>query len=513
MTENMQLMMVERRAWAAALPAFCLLLFWMTVPAVAETPAAGWTETGTLAAPEAFQAAAAEGRFVYAIASRQIAKYDRSTGQRVAVSTGEAKHLNSGFFHDGKLYCAHSNYPQTPEQSQIRVLDVDTMELSTAHDFQDYGGSLTWVLRRDGHWWCNFARYGEQNGKTFFAKFDDDWKELARWTYPAEVIAQLGRYSLSGGVWDGDELLVTGHDDPVLFRLRLPEKGNVLEFIGSEAAPFSGQGIAHDPVTGGLVGIRRAAREVVFAAAPASEPLRLRVLSYNIHHAEGVDGKLDLERIAGVIRAVEPDLVALQEVDSNVRRSESVDQPAELARLTGMEGVFGGNIELQGGGYGNAVLSRLPIVRHENHRLPRFDNGEQRGVLEVEVTLPGDRGRLLLLATHFDHRRNERERIASAEAINRMVAKRSGLPALLAGDLNALPESETLRVLGRQWTRSNAEVQPTFPAQKPNRQIDYVLFRPEGRWKVVETKVLDESVASDHRAFLAVLELRNEPRP
>ncbi|MFG0333039.1 MAG: endonuclease/exonuclease/phosphatase family protein [Maioricimonas sp. JB049] len=266
-------------------------------------------------------------------------------------------------------------------------------------------------------------------------------------------------------------------------------------------------------MSGGLVGIRRAAREVVFATAPASEPLRLCVLSYNIHHAEGVDRKLDLERIAGVIRAVEPDLVALQEVDRDVRRSESVDQPAELARLTGMEGVFGGNIELQGGGYGNAVLSRLPVIRHENHLLPRFDDGEQRGVLEVEVTLPGDRGRLLLLATHFDHRRNERERIASAGAVNELVAKRPGLPALLAGDLNAVPESEPLRIIGEQWTRSNAEVQPTIPVKEPTRQIDYVLYRPEGRWKVIETKVLDESVASDHRAFLAVLELCHELRP
>ncbi|MFG0333040.1 MAG: alpha/beta hydrolase family protein [Maioricimonas sp. JB049] len=194
----------------------------------AAAPRGHWVETGTLPAPEAFQAAAADERFVYAIANRQVAKYDRSTRQRVAVSTGEAKHLNSGFFHEGTLYCAHSNYPQTPEQSQVKVLDVDTMELSTAHDFGDYGGSLTWVLRRDGHWWCNFARYGEQNGETFFAKFDDDWNELARWTYPAEVIAQLGRYSLSGGIHDGNELLVTGHDDPILFRLRLPEEGSVL---------------------------------------------------------------------------------------------------------------------------------------------------------------------------------------------------------------------------------------------------------------------------------------------
>jgi hypothetical protein len=90
-----------------------------------------WTATGTLAADEAFQAAAADEKFVYAITNSQVAKYDRQTKKRVAVSTGEAKHLDSGFQHSGKLYCAHSNYPQTPEQSEIMVLDLEAMKLST----------------------------------------------------------------------------------------------------------------------------------------------------------------------------------------------------------------------------------------------------------------------------------------------------------------------------------------------------------------------------------------------
>jgi len=78
------------------------------------------------------------------------------------------------------------------------------------------------------------------------------------------------------------------------------------------------------------------------------------VLTYNIHHGEGVDGKLDLVRIAKVIQEVEPDIVALQEVDQNAGRSGQVDQAAELGRLTKMRSVFGGNIALQGGEYGNA---------------------------------------------------------------------------------------------------------------------------------------------------------------
>lgn len=242
-------------------------------------------------------------------------------------------------------------------------------------------------------------------------------------------------------------------------------------------------------------------------SASAAEPVRLRVLSYNIHHAEGVDRKLDVERIAGVILSVKPDLVMLQEVDRNVKRTGGVDQPAELARLTNMQVTFGANIELQGGQYGNAVLSRFPIVRQENHHLPNVDNGEQRGVLAVEVSIPDVADSLLLFATHFDHRSNDKERVLSAAAVNALVEK-SDRPALLTGDLNDVIGSQTLIALDRVWKRSNDEPLPTIPVAQPNRQIDFVLVRPASRWKVIETRVLDEAVASDHRAFLTVLELQ-----
>lgn len=224
-----------------------------------------WKKTRAIAAPEAHQAAAAQGDFVYAIASRVVAKYDRASGRRISQSTGDAKHLNSGLFWNGRLYCAHSNYPNKPERSQIMVLDPQTMRLSVFKDFGDSGGSLTWAIRRDGYWWCNFAHYGKDNQRTFFVKYDEKWQELGRWTYPQSVIRQLGRYSLSGGIWSGTDLLVTGHDDPVLFRLRLPKSGSVLQFVDQQSAPFSGQGIAHDPVTGGLIGTHRARREIIIA--------------------------------------------------------------------------------------------------------------------------------------------------------------------------------------------------------------------------------------------------------
>jgi hypothetical protein len=233
--------------------------------------ASDWTLTESLAAPEANQAAAADEQWVYAIANAQVAKYDRATGKRVAVSTGEAKHLNSGFIWQGRLYCAHSNYPQLPEQSEIKVLDPQSMRLSTFKDFGNFGGSLTWVIRHEDHWWCNFARYGSENGQTFLVKFDAGWNETGRWTYPSNVIGELGRYSLSGGIWKDGHWLVTGHDDPVLFRLRVPDQGSVLEVVDRQRVPFTGQGIANDPKTGGLVGIHRAKRQVVFARQERKE--------------------------------------------------------------------------------------------------------------------------------------------------------------------------------------------------------------------------------------------------
>jgi endonuclease/exonuclease/phosphatase family metal-dependent hydrolase len=206
-----------------------------------------------------------------------------------------------------------------------------------------------------------------------------------------------------------------------------------------------------------------------------------------------------------VIRAAEPDIVALQEVDQRTKRSDRVAQADELGKLTGMHVVFGGNINFEDGRYGNAVLSRLPIRRHESHRLPRLDDGEQRGVLEVEI---GTRaGALLVLATHLDHRRDERERLASAEAINEIISKRGNAPALLIGDLNAVPNSKVMTTFAKHWQRANEQVLPTIPVERPARQIDYVLFRPANRWKVLETHVLDEAIASDHRPLLAVLEL------
>ncbi|MEK6235598.1 MAG: endonuclease/exonuclease/phosphatase family protein [Planctomycetales bacterium] len=279
--------------------------------------------------------------------------------------------------------------------------------------------------------------------------------------------------------------------------------------------PFHSREISWNPVMLRPYFVRHLVRSVLpivlVSFGNAEEPLRLRVLSYNIHHGQGVDGRLDLERIARVIKSADPDVVALQEVDLKTKRTRNVDQPAELGRLTGMKVVFGKNLDFQGGGYGNAVLSRLPITRHKNHHLPNLDDGEQRGVLVVELRPEGTKSPILLFATHLDHRPKDRERFASADMINELLAKSPGTSSLLAGDLNDTPNSRTLDAFRKKWTSASKKEQPTVPVGKPERQIDYVLFQPAQRWKIVEVRVLDEAVASDHRAILAVLELKIQP--
>lgn len=240
------------------------------------------------------------------------------------------------------------------------------------------------------------------------------------------------------------------------------------------------------------------------AAAPAGlrAPRRLRVLCYNIHHAEGMDRRIDLPRIAGVVNAARPDVAMLQEVDRRTERAGGVDQLAELSRLTGLGMFFGKTIPFRGGDYGNAILTRLRVEEHTNLALP---GAEPRGAVAIRAE-----GGLLFLSTHFDVGRDPAARVASAERINRWIAARGPALAILAGDFNDVRGSAPLATLAREWTVAGREI-PTIPVASPARQIDFILFRPANRWRVVEVKVLDEPVASDHLPLFAELELA--PRP
>lgn len=245
-------------------------------------------------------------------------------------------------------------------------------------------------------------------------------------------------------------------------------------------------------------------------AVPADDkpaPKALRVLTYNIHHGAGTDGKLDLPRIAEVIKAAKPDFVALQEVDWNTTRTGKVDQAAELAKLTGLNGEFGKAIDLQGGAYGLAVLSRFPLKGARAHPLPGKEKQEARIVMRVTVEAGRGLPALTFLNTHLQHDDNE-TREKQVAKIDELFGTAEGA-FVLTGDLNAAPGSAPIKALTKNWTFATEPGGAgllTIPSDAPRQQIDYVLFRPAGKFKVVEAKVIEEKVASDHRPVLAVLE-------
>ena len=243
------------------------------------------------------------------------------------------------------------------------------------------------------------------------------------------------------------------------------------------------------------------------SAGEPPEPIRLRVLSYNIHHGEGTDGRLDLARIAAVVRAAHPDLVALQEVDVGTGRSGGVDQAGELGRLTGMQAFFGKAMPHDGGSYGEAILSRLAVLESWSVPLPASDGHEPRAAIAVRVR-PDPGGPVLVFAgTHLDHTGDPADRIAQARVLLRVFAREETGPVLLAGDLNALPGADPMPALCAAFADAGRELAlPTYPSAAPVRRIDYVLARPPAAWRVVSVEVTPEEVASDHRPLLVVLE-------
>ena len=236
------------------------------------------------------------------------------------------------------------------------------------------------------------------------------------------------------------------------------------------------------------------------ARADEPAPRRLRVLCYNIHHGEGLDGKVDLPRLADVIRRTEPDLVALQEVDDRTQRTGHVNQIEVLAELTRLHGRFAKQLDYEGGGYGQAILSRFPLSEIEVRWLPGMPARERRIVASVTVEANG--AALTFASTHLHHA-NTAIREQQADALNRLFAGEDR-PVVLAGDLNATPDSKPITILRQHWQSATAEMDEmlTFPAGKPERQLDYVLFRPRGRFHVHSVHVIEEPVASDHRPLL-----------
>lgn len=230
-------------------------------------------------------------------------------------------------------------------------------------------------------------------------------------------------------------------------------------------------------------------------------------MSYNVHVGTGMDKQLDLRRIADVIKRERPDLVGLQEVDVGVRRTNRVDQLAELARLTGLHSAFAPNLEYQGGWYGVAVLSRFPVVKIEHRLFDHLREAERRGLLLVEVEAGGRR--LSFATTHLDYQHSDNRRFETEQLLAALSGARPAL--VVAGDFNDEPAGDSYKLMlarfADAWAAApSSDAGLTYPADKPAKRIDYVFHT--ARLRALRAWVV-ESLASDHRAVMAELEFRD----
>jgi hypothetical protein len=253
----------------------CLLAVFLALGLAAGSSAAPALEQiGEFAIPEANQGVGVDARHFYAVDNYVIGKYDKKTGKLVKKWQGDKAgpilHLDSAMLMDGKLYAAHSNYPQWPMTSSLEIFDADTMEHIGTHSFGIQWGSLTWVDWHDGHWWMTFANYDRLLGpgktpyghkaNTLMVKLAKDFRPVQSWTLPKAILDRFEDMSNSGGSWGPDGYLyLTGHDPAELYRMRLPKAGSVLELVDVIPMNIRGQGIAWDRSQPGVIyGIIRA---------------------------------------------------------------------------------------------------------------------------------------------------------------------------------------------------------------------------------------------------------------
>jgi len=233
----------------------------------------------------------------------------------------------------------------------------------------------------------------------------------------------------------------------------------------------------------------------------------LRVLSYNIHHANPPmeSGKIDMEAIARVITESAADLVALQEVDVYTERSgKNLHQAEELGRLTGMHAYFYKSIDHQGGEYGNAILSRYPLLEKSGFELPYEEGTEPRTALYVAVVLPNGQ-QVTFAGTHLDFK-SEANTYQQAKYLTEYFLSKNKAPLILAGDLNTVSGQSTIQYLDNHFQRSCLEdCPPTIPQINPTKEIDFVMFRPADSFKLISHDVIDEQYASDHLPVLVTL--------
>jgi len=225
-----------------------------------------------ISALNATQAVAVDETHFYTISNSKIVKRNKSDGKVVDFWEGPLKHLNSGIVLDGKLYCANTNYPETPMASSIEIYDPKTLEHIDTHSFGIYAGSLTWIDRYEGKWYAMFVHYDEKGKErdldasyTTLVQFDDQWRRTGGWTVPKDLVDRLRPMSISGGSFGENGMIYCSpHHFEEIYILKLPEMGYELEWLETIEVPFQGQGLAIDRYQAGVIyGIHRKNREVI----------------------------------------------------------------------------------------------------------------------------------------------------------------------------------------------------------------------------------------------------------
>jgi hypothetical protein len=211
-----------------------------------------------IAAVEARQGAASDGRFVYAIDDHSIGKYAIATGRRVSAWSADRDrfpHLNSCIVNGRELVCAASNYPALPQASSIEFFESGRLAHLRTINLGETPGSLTALDRHGGQWWAVFANYDGRGGQpgrdhrwTLLVRMDDAFRRTEAWTFPPTVLARLAPNSVSGASWTAEtQLTVSGHNRPELYIVALPRAGSVLVHVATIATATRGQAFGWDP--------------------------------------------------------------------------------------------------------------------------------------------------------------------------------------------------------------------------------------------------------------------------
>jgi endonuclease/exonuclease/phosphatase family metal-dependent hydrolase len=222
-------------------------------------------------------------------------------------------------------------------------------------------------------------------------------------------------------------------------------------------------------------------------ASSQSNEEPLRIMCYNVRNCKGLDLQLDYDRCADVIKRANPEVVAVQELDSMTLRYEGYYALGELAKRTQMHDYYAPSIDYKGGKYGVGILSKKPALSLAQYPLPC--RKEPRTMLVAEFE------KFYFICTHLSL--VEEDRKTSAEIIRDVVAKLDK-PAIIAGDFNTSIDSESMGILLNFCTLLSDQTQLTFPANAPDRCIDYILTNSSSV-KGSNPTVMEEPVASDHR--------------